>query len=231
MKKPIVTSLTAILIATSLVACGQQTDSNPSSSQATASSQFTPQAEREVITAKQVANETLVRPHSPIIGKTDAPVTIVEFFDPSCEACRAMSPFVQQIMNEQNGKVRLVLRYTLFHKGSEQVARILETAREQGVFKPVLDAVFESQPQWHDDETVKAAWSAAVKAGLDEQKARTGMNSDKINQVLKQDMDDAKAIKITGTPTYFVNGKLLTNLSPEDLQVMVANEVKSTDKP
>ena len=76
-----------------------------------------------------------------------------------------------------------------------------------------------------------SAKAAAIIAGLDEQKARASMNSDKINQVLKQDMDDAKTIKISGTPTYYVNGKLLTKLSPDGLQAMVANEVKTTAKP
>ena len=225
MKKTTLTLVTTLLaLSATLVACGQQTTT-------TTNAQSTPQGESDTITAKQVATDTLVRSHSPIIGKVDAPVTIVEFFDPSCEACRAMNPYVKQIINEHNGKVRLVLRYTLFHKGSEQVARILETAKEQGIYEPVLAAVFEAQPQWHDDETVKAAWQAAIKAGLDEQKARASMNSDKINQVLKQDMDDAKTIKISGTPTYYVNGKLLTKLSPDGLQAMVANEVKTTAKP
>ena len=234
MKKTTLTLVTTLLaLSATLVACGQQTTTNSNNSQTptTTNAQSTPQGESDTITAKQVATDTLVRSHSPIIGKVDAPVTIVEFFDPSCEACRAMNPYVKQIINEHNGKVRLVLRYTLFHKGSEQVARILETAKEQGIYEPVLAAVFEAQPQWHDDETVKAAWQVAIKAGLDEQKARASMNSDKINQVLKQDMDDAKTIKISGTPTYYVNGKLLTKLSPDGLQAMVANEVKTTAKP
>lgn len=38
----------------------------------------------------------LVRPHAPVIGRATAPVTIVEFFDPSCESCRAFYPVVKQ---------------------------------------------------------------------------------------------------------------------------------------
>ena len=70
---------------------------------------------------------TLVRPHSPVIGPADAPVTIVEFFDPSCEACRAFYPTVKQILAAHPEDVRLVLRYTPFHQGSEEAVRILET--------------------------------------------------------------------------------------------------------
>ena len=46
---------------------------------------------------------TLVRPHSPIMGRADAPVTIVEFFDPACETCRAFYPIVKKIMAEHPG--------------------------------------------------------------------------------------------------------------------------------
>jgi len=72
-----------------------------------------------------------VRDYSPVIGLENAPVTIVEFFDPSCEGCRAMYPYVKEILAEYPDNVRLVLRYVLFHGGSEEAVRILEAARNQ----------------------------------------------------------------------------------------------------
>lgn len=59
--------------------------------------------------------EALLRPYSPILGPEQAPVTIVEFFDPACEACRAFYPTVKQIIAEHGAAVRVVLRYTPFH--------------------------------------------------------------------------------------------------------------------
>ena len=53
--------------------------------------------------------------NSPVFGSANAPVTVVEFFDPSCEACRAFYPYVKQILAENPNDVRLVLRYVLFH--------------------------------------------------------------------------------------------------------------------
>ena len=93
--------------------------------------------------------ETLIRSYSPIIGPEEAPVTIVEFFDPACEACRAFHPIVKDILAEHDGDVRVVLRYTPFHgEASEQAIRVLEAARMQGVFEPVLEALLEFQPRW-----------------------------------------------------------------------------------
>ena len=73
----------------------------------------------------------LVRDYSPSFGPADAPFTLVEFFDPSCEACRAYHPVVQEIRRQFPTQVRVVLRYTVFHEGSDEAVRILEAARMQ----------------------------------------------------------------------------------------------------
>ncbi len=165
--------------------------------------------------------QALVRFHSPTFGPADAPVTIVEFFDPSCEACRAFYPIVKQIMAKYPDQVRLVLRYTLFHQGSEEVSRLLEAARLQNIYEPVLEAVLEAQPAWHDDPQVTKAWEAAEAAGLDIAKAREDMHSARIDGILEKDMQDVEAVGIRGTPTFFVNGRQLTQFGPEPLLQLV----------
>ncbi|MDP3814860.1 thioredoxin domain-containing protein [Pseudomonas sp.] len=168
---------------------------------------------------------SLVRFHSPTLGPINAPVTIVEFFDPSCESCRAFFPHVQQIMAKYPKDVRLVVRYVLFHKGSEEAVRLLESARAQGLYEPVLVAVLDAQPQWHDDAQAVKAWEAAAAAGLDVEKARATMNSPEIDSILAKDAADVKTVGIQGTPTFFVNGKLLTKFGPEPLLELVQSEL------
>jgi hypothetical protein len=46
----------------------------------------------------------LVRPDSPTLGSADAPVTLVEFYDPECESCRAFHPTVKKILKDYDGK-------------------------------------------------------------------------------------------------------------------------------
>ncbi|SDS54910.1 Thioredoxin [Halopseudomonas xinjiangensis] len=168
----------------------------------------------------------LTRFHSPSIGPRTAPVTIVEFFDPSCEACRAFYPEVKRIMADYPESVRLVLRYVLFHRGSEEVTRILETARRQDLYEPVLEAVLLAQPAWHDDPQVIAAWEAAAAAGLDVERARAEMMDSSIDAVLETDMNDAKAVGIRGTPTFFVNGTELRRLGPAPLRALVEEKIE-----
>ena len=171
---------------------------------------------------------TLVRFHAPTFGPANAPVTLVEFFDPSCEGCRAFYPIVKDIIEESSGDVRLVLRYVLFHQGSEEVARMLEAARKQDVFPQVLEAVLAAQPGWHDDPQVAKAWEAAAAAGLNIDKARTYMYSPEVDAVLMTDMQDANTVGVKSTPTFFVNGQPLTEFGSEPLRQLVRSEIAKT---
>lgn len=175
-------------------------------------------------------NDTLIRIHSPVLGPVSAPVTIVEFFDPSCEACRAFYPLVKQIMAQTGTDVRLVLRYTVFHEGSDEAVRILEAARKQNRFEPVLEAILEQQPVWadHGRPDIEKAWQIAGSAGLDIDQGKKYAISLTVDSVLAQDMADVQANNVKQTPTFFVNGKPLTEFSPQGLYNMVKAEIDLT---
>lgn len=178
--------------------------------------------------AKLAAENTeLVRPHSPILGNPNAPVTIVEFFDPSCEACRAFYPIVKGLLDEYGDKVRLVLRYTTLHPGSDEAVRILETARLQNVFEPVLTAIMERQPEWamHEGPNLDVAWQIAESAGLDVAKAKIDRMQPGIVSVLNVDAADVRTVGIQQTPTFFVNGKPLTDFGPKGLKALIQAEI------
>lgn len=173
-----------------------------------------------------------VREHSPVIGAAQARVTIVEFFDPACEACRAFYPIVHEILRRHPGDVRLVLRYTPLHgPPSEEAVRIIETARMQNKFEPVLNAIFQQQPQWaaHEGPRMELAWNAAAGAGLDVATARAAMNARHINAAISQDVADAAALNVRGTPTFFVNERPLINFGPQQLYDLVLAELAATE--
>ncbi|WP_448694296.1 DsbA family protein [Pseudomonas rhizophila] len=173
-------------------------------------------------------SSSLVRFNAPSFGPANAPVTVVEFFDPSCESCRAFYPIVKEMMSKHPADVRLVLRYVKLHKGSEEAIRLLEAARKQGVFAPVLEAVLEAQPQWHDDAEATAAWDAAAQAGLDVTKARKDVMSPDITATIERDAADAKSVGVSGTPTFFVNGKPLTNFGAQQLYDLIWSEINQS---
>lgn len=183
------------------------------------------QAEQDTRVA--VEGSRLVRMHTPIIGPQNAPVTIVEFFDPACETCRAFYPIVKQIMAQHPDKVRLALRYAPFHHGSDQVVKLIEAARKQGLYTPVLEALLATQPEWadHAAPNIGIAFEAAARAGLDMGRARQDMETPEIQAVLAQDIEDLTALQVSKTPTFFVNGRSLPSFGPEQLTRLVAEEV------
>ena len=174
-----------------------------------------------------VEGSRLVRMHTPIIGPQNAPVTIVEFFDPACETCRAFYPIVKQIMAQHPDKVRLALRYAPFHHGSDQVVKLIEAARKQALYTPVLEALLAAQPEWadHAAPNIGIAFEAAARAGLDMERARQDMETPEIQAVLAQDIEDLTALQVSKTPTFFVNGRSLPSFGPEQLARLVAEEV------
>jgi protein-disulfide isomerase len=171
--------------------------------------------------------ERLVRMHAPVAGPQDAPVTLVEFFDPACETCRAFHPIVKDLMRQYPADLRLVIRYAPFHPGSDQVVRLLEAAKRQGKYWEALEMVLAAQPLWadHGHPDVRKAYAAAAQAGLDMGQAQADAASAGIASVLRQDIDDLTALGVNKTPTFFVNGRPLPSFGEEQLRSLVAEEV------
>lgn len=181
--------------------------------------------------ATTVETSSLVRFDSIVVGEQHAPVTIVEWFDPSCEACRAFYPIVKQIMDRYPGKVRLVLRYAPLHEGSEEAVRILEAARKQNMLIPVLEAMLAAQPAWaaHGSPNLELAWQASAAAGLDLQKAQADAKGEDVTARISQEKSDLETLGIKQTPTFYVNGQELVDFGPQQLADLVSAEVAKAD--
>ena len=184
----------------------------------------TQSAQDQTVRAEQTR---LVRAHSPVLGPQGARVTIVEFLDPACETCRAFHPIVKALMAQYPGDVRLVIRYAPFHQGSDQVVKLLEAARRQGLFQPVLEAVLQAQPTWadHGQPNPGLTLDIAKTAGLDIERARQDMAGPDMQALLAQEVDDLTALQVRRTPTFFVNGRSLPSFGQDQLAALVAEEV------
>ena len=183
--------------------------------------------------AQQLAESNraaLSRMHSPTLGRADAPVVIVEFFDPACETCRAFYPRVKQLMATSPDNIRLVLRYAPFHDGSDKVVAILEAARKQGKFWPALEALLASQADWapHHTPQVALVWKHLEGLGLNMERLAYDMTAPEVAQVIAQDLEDAKTLNVTQTPEFFVNGQPLPSFGFEQLTRLVDQALAET---
>lgn len=185
------------------------------------------QTEKSVALAKKEAL-LFERPHSLVIGKKEAKVQLVEFFDPACATCAQFHPYIKDLLKKNKDNVKLVLRYAPFHENSNYAVKMLEGAREQGLFMETLEFMFDNQKSWIEHHVVnpRKLWSmlANIK-GLDMEKLGKFMNDPKADAIIKQDLEDAKKLGVTKTPGYIVNGKPLQQFGLKNLIDLVESEL------
>ena len=183
--------------------------------------------ERRVDSIAKTENTLLVRSYSPTFGPSGAQVTIVEFMDPGCEACADAYPSVKELIKEFDGKVRLVVRYMLFHETSVYAVRALEAAKEQNKYWEALETVFVRQPTWsrHEDPHPELIPSYMEGLGLDMGKLKVSIESSAHTGKMQQDNDDGVALGVNQTPTFFINGRMLDDVNYDTLRSAIRNEL------
>jgi len=172
----------------------------------------------------------LASEHSPTVGDPSAAVHIVEFLDPACETCAQLYPHVKRMLADNPGRIRLSIRHVPFHQGSEFVVRLLEASRGQDKYWQTLEALLATQARWAPHHTVQPdlVWPAIAGVGLDIDRLRTDMNAPEVAERMQRDIDDARALKVTATPEYFVNGRPLPSFGLQQLQDLVNEALRSS---
>jgi len=166
--------------------------------------------------------DSLVESDDPVLGKADAPVTIVEFSDFQCPFCRRFWADTYTQLKEEyidTGKVRLVFRdYPLpFHDAATPSALAANCANEQGKFWQYHDKMFiEQEKQGQGTVTYGAtelkAW--AQQLGLNTAQFNQCLDSKKYADEVAADTAAGSAAGVSGTPSFFVNGQLLVGAQP-----------------
>jgi protein-disulfide isomerase len=167
--------------------------------------------------------------YAPRLGPADAKIKLVEFMDPECESCRAFHPHLKSIMKEFEGNIQLIVRYAPFHPNSKLAIKILEGARKQGKYWETMEVLYQYQPQWgsHHDPKPDLMWNYLPEAGVDVEKLKADLVDFSVAELTEKEMKDAKDLGVKGTPTFFVNGKLLETFHPDALREMIRKEIET----
>jgi protein-disulfide isomerase len=165
--------------------------------------------------------------YAPKLGPLQPKIYLVEFLDPECESCREFYPYVKMLLKENEGKVQLVIRYAPFHGNSKFVIRILEASRKQGKYWEVLENLFQYQPLWgsHHDPRPDLVWKYLPETGVDIEKIKKDMLDPAIDEMIASEESDAQNLGVRGTPTFFVNGKMLQVFGYEPLRELIQKEL------
>ncbi|MEJ2482667.1 MAG: thioredoxin domain-containing protein [Gemmatimonadota bacterium] len=152
----------------------------------------------------------------PALGPETAPVTIVEFSDFECPFCLRIHPTLKQVMDEYDGRVRLVFRQfplNNIHPHAQKAAEASLCADAQGKFWEMHDAMFEN-PRELAVEDLK---TRATEIGLDRQEFEACLDSGKFSDEVLADLDAGRALGVTGTPALYINGRFLSGAQPYEV--------------
>ena len=186
--------------------------------------------EEQAMTERATNNSAaLIKEYSVKAGNPDAKVTLVEFMDPACGTCAKFHPFVKQLMQQQAGRMNLVIRYLPFHQGSDKMVAMLEAARKQDKFWEVLELMFATQRQWTINHVAQPDifMGFIERAGVDVARIQQDMNNPEIAKIIQQDLADGKLLGADKTPSFFVNGKPLPSFGSQQLQALIESEVSA----
>ncbi len=168
-------------------------------------------------------------------GPADAAIEVVEFSDLQCPACRQFHFILKDLLARYEGKARLVFKnFPLdsscnplipkpFHLHACQLATFARCAGEQGKFWEVVEGIY-SLPSLENEPVADALQNElealASSLGLDQEGLRACRAEDRPRSKLLADISEGKALEVVGTPSVFVNGRRIKNLSPEALAVV-----------
>ena len=195
-----------------------------------AATMFHNSSEEQAMTERATNNSAaLIKEYSVKAGNPDAKVTLVEFIDPACGTCAKFHPFVKQLMQQQAGRMNLVIRYLPFHQGSDKMVAMLEAARKQDKFWEVLELMFATQRQWTINHVAQPDIFMAIigQAGVDVARIQQDMNNPEIAKIIQQDLADGQLLGADKTPSFFVNGKPLPSFGSQQLQALIESEVSA----
>lgn len=161
---------------------------------------------------------------APIKGNKDAKVTIVEYSDFQCPFCAKATKVVEEIQKKYGSKVKIAFKHfpLPFHNQARLASEASLCANEQSsnLFWKMHDAMFADQTKLDRQNLI----ATAKKVGVKEDMFVKCLDSKKYSANVDTDVAEGQELSIKSTPTFFVNGKLITGAQPLEVFSEVIDE-------
>lgn len=151
-------------------------------------------------------------PH--IRNSSEMKVVIEEFGDFQCPVCAVVYGEMKKVEDEYGDKITVIFRQMPLnmHKFAYDAARASEAAAMQGKFWQMHDMLYEKQKEWSFVQDARAEFSKyAQQLGMDVGRFQSDMISPMVNSRVALDVRRAESLGVSGTPTIYVNGKLVNS--------------------
>ncbi|HVR71451.1 MAG TPA: thioredoxin domain-containing protein [Vicinamibacteria bacterium] len=160
---------------------------------------------------------------NPAKGPAGAPVTVIEFSDFQCPFCARVNPTLARLQETYAGKVRIVFRdlpLLSIHKNAGHAAEAAHCADDQDKFWEMHDRLFANQQKLAPADLKEHA----VALGLDAAAFNQCLDSGKYTPEWRRDAEEASRLGLSGTPAFFINGRLLTGAQPYEAFAQIIDE-------
>ncbi|MEK7116828.1 MAG: thioredoxin domain-containing protein [Patescibacteria group bacterium] len=161
-----------------------------------------------------------VHPLDNVKGNASSSVLIIEYSDFECPACRTYYTIMRELLVEFGDKTTFVYRHFPLigiHANAEFAARAAEAASKQGKFWEMHDLLFEKQNEWAKVADVEPMFeSYAVLLGISVEQFKTDWQSKAVKDFVKVQRSNATKLGLQGTPSFFINGKIIQNPNSVD---------------
>lgn len=162
--------------------------------------------------------------NEPALGVAEAPVTVVMFSDFQCPACAATDPVLKKIVEDYGSRVRLVVRdfpLEALHPDAFRAALAANAAWKQGKFFEFTKLLYGNQDKLGRDSLLDFARGL----GLDVVRFAGDMDAPETAAEVRGDIAEGEKLKVSGTPTIFVNGVKVHRLSATDFRNAIESAI------
>ena len=177
-----------------------------------------------------VDSSRLVKDDSLKMSSPSAKLTIVEFGDFQCPACKAAHPGLKQAIGDFPGQVNFVFRHYPLpqHQNAIAGAKAVEAANMQGKVWQMRDALYDNLEEWGESkDPLEFFKKYATELGMNPEKLIADMNDPKIKDKINRDISDGNAAGVNSTPTLFFNNELYKGgVGYTDLKSEIESKVK-----
>ncbi|HSA83386.1 MAG TPA: thioredoxin domain-containing protein [Patescibacteria group bacterium] len=176
-----------------------------------------PTAETQPLTEEQT--QKLIREDSYSKGAKNAKITIVEFGDYQCPACRDTYPIVEQILKEYPNDIKFVFREFPLpsHQHARLAANAAQAAGAQGKYYDMYGSLYQTQTEWTTTKDPMSLFETYAKnIGLDVEQFTQDVKDKKYDDKVQEGINDGYAVGVQATPTFFINGEYIRGGLPYD---------------
>lgn len=165
------------------------------------------------------------------VGAGNKKVTLVEYGDFQCPACKSFYPVVKQVKEAYGDDIKFQFMHfplTQIHPNAMQASRSAEAAGNQGKFFEMHDLLYENQDQWSQSSNPTSTFeSFAEQLGLNMDQFKSDVISAKTLAVINADQKSGQALGVESTPTFVINGKKLDKnpTSLEEFKKLIDEEI------